>query len=130
MTATRFDRSIMNGNFPTGDDAENEKIVRDGLKDKIRRTLGKVPFTGQALAAYYAAIDPETPAHVKAILIGALAYFVVPTDLIPDFIVGFGYTDDAAVLATALRSLAPYITAWHRKRAAAYLEKEPPPDET
>ena len=107
-----------------GNPAENERLVRSKLKDKVRRTLGKIPFAGDALAAYYAALDPATPKHVKAILLGALAYFILPVDMVPDFLVGFGYTDDAAVLATALRSLAPYVTDVHRDKAKATLEDE------
>lgn len=108
----------------SGNEAENERLVRSKLKDKVRRTLGKIPFAGDALAAYYAALDPATPRHVKAILLGALAYFIMPVDMVPDFLVGFGYTDDAAVLATALRSLAPYVTDAHRDKAKATLEDE------
>jgi uncharacterized membrane protein YkvA (DUF1232 family) len=54
---------------------------------------------------------------VKAVLLAALAYFVVPVDVIPDFVAGFGFTDDAAVLALALSLVAGNLTDIHRKRA-------------
>ncbi len=86
-----------------------EALVCRRLLDKVRATLGRVPFTEHALAAYYAATDPSTPGHVKAVLIGALAYFIVLTDMIPDFIAGLGFTDDAAVLLAALRVLKRHV---------------------
>lgn len=101
--------------------------VEQGFWTKVRRTLGRVPFVEEAVAAYFCALDPETPLQVKAILIGALAYFVVPVDMIPDFIAWLGFTDDAAVLAAAIRSVAPAITDDHRARAQQALDQD---DET
>src|SRR5580704_931065 len=81
---------------------ENETRVRDGFWRKARQTLGKVPFTEDAVAAFYCALDSATPLPIRATLFGALAYFVMPFDAIPDFILGLGYTDDAAILIAAL----------------------------
>ena len=101
-----------------------ERIVRRRFWSKVRSTLGKIPFTEQAVAAFYCATDGKTPAHAKAILFAALAYFVLPLDMIPDFVVGLGFTDDAAVLFAALSALAPYVTETHLERARAFLDKE------
>ena len=60
----------------------------------------------------------------KATLFAALAYFVLPADLIPDFVAGLGFTDDSAVLLMALQALAPYVTDAHIARARAALERE------
>ncbi len=104
-------------------------LVRDQVRversfwDKVRRTLGRVPFLEEAVAAYFCARDPATPPQVKAVLIGALAYFVIPTDLIPDFIAAFGFVDDAAVFYAALKTVAPHITAGHREQAHATLDR-------
>ena len=73
---------------------DSAKVAR-GFWRKVRRNLGRVPFVEEAVAAYICATDSNTPLAVKAVLMGALAYFVVPADCIPDFIAGFGYTDDA-----------------------------------
>ncbi|MEE8187572.1 MAG: YkvA family protein [Kiloniellales bacterium] len=102
--------------------ARDRARVDRGFWAKIRRTLGRVPFIEEAVAAYFCAIDKGTPLQVKAILIGALAYFVVPTDLIPDFIATFGFTDDAVVLYAAVRAVSPHIKEHHRARARAALE--------
>jgi uncharacterized membrane protein YkvA (DUF1232 family) len=58
---------------------------------------------------------------VKGILIAALAYFVLPFDAIPDFIAGFGFTDDAAVLALALRLVSGHMKDGHYQRARTAL---------
>lgn len=100
---------------------QHERIVRRGFWRKVRRTLAKVPFLDRAIAAYFAAIDPATPAQAKAILFAALAYFVLPIDLVPDVLASIGFTDDLAVLLLALQAIAPHITEEHRTRAQATL---------
>ena len=66
---------------------------------KLRRFAAALPFAEDLLAAYYCAFDRDTPRHVQAALVGALAYFVLPFDVIPDMMPVLGFTDDAAVLA-------------------------------
>ena len=94
-----------------------ETLVRLRFSRKVRRIAGHIPFAGDLLAAYYCAIDPATPRRVRVVLMAALAYFVVPTDMVPDFIVGLGYTDDATVLLAALSSVRQYIAPRHRSQA-------------
>lgn len=96
--------------------------VEAGFWPKFRRVARRIPFASELLAAYYCARDPATPAYVKAALFGALAYFVVPIDMVPDFIAGFGFTDDAAVLLAAVRAFARHITHAHRERARETLD--------
>jgi uncharacterized membrane protein YkvA (DUF1232 family) len=60
---------------------------------------------------------------VKAVLVGALAYFVLPFDAIPDALPLVGFTDDAAVLLTALRMVAGHMRAEHREAARAALAR-------
>lgn len=94
-----------------------------GFWRKVGAGVGRVPFLDEAVAAYYCARDPDTPASAKAILIGALAYFIVPADMVPDFIAGLGFTDDATVLLAALSSVTPHISAEHRQKGRAALSK-------
>lgn len=101
----------------------DEKIVHDGFWPKARKTLGRVPFTEEAVAAFHCATDKATPLTIRATLFGALAYFVMPFDAIPDFIAGFGFTDDAAVLMAAFAAASAHITEAHRARARAWLLK-------
>ena len=63
----------------------------------------------------HCARDPKTPARVKAILIGALAYFILPTDVITDVLLGLGFADDAAVFWAAWKAVSGHITEGHRE---------------
>lgn len=97
--------------------------VNDGFWPKLRRVARRLPFLNELLAAYYCTLDPKTPLQAKAVLMGALAYFVLPIDVIPDFIAGFGFTDDATVLYAAIRSVAGHIRDEHRARAKQMLDR-------
>ena len=105
----------------------DEARVRRGFWRKLRRSIGRISFAREAVAAFYCATDAQTPVRAKGILLSALAYFILPTDLIPDFIAGLGFTDDAAVLFAARRAVAPHITDRHRARARLAPDPEAPP---
>jgi uncharacterized membrane protein YkvA (DUF1232 family) len=60
---------------------------------------------------------------VQAALLGAVAYFILPFDFMPDMLPLLGFTDDAAVLATAIRLVAGHITQEHRDAARAALKR-------
>jgi uncharacterized membrane protein YkvA (DUF1232 family) len=122
----------MNASATTGRELtvpELEKLRRDrtttekAFWQKLRRHARNLPFVDQLLAAYYCAVDPATPLRARAVLYGAIAYFILPVDLIPDWIVGLGFTDDAAVLAAAVRSILPHISDRHRDRARRAIER-------
>jgi uncharacterized membrane protein YkvA (DUF1232 family) len=98
-------------------------LAPSDLWDKVRRHLPRLPFIEDLLAAYYCAMDPKTPKAAKAILIGALAYFVAPIDLIPDFLAVVGFTDDAAVIAAAIAAVRQYMTTAHYDEAQKTLDR-------
>src|ERR1041384_1056224 len=100
-----------------------EAQVRQGFWQKARQTLGKVPFTEDAVAAFYCATDSATPLPIRATLFGALAYFILPFDAIPDVLLGLGFTDDAAIMVAAFTAARMHITAVHREKARAWLRK-------
>lgn len=102
----------------------DETTARAGFWQKARKTLGRVPFTEDAVAAFYCAADSATPLPIRATLFGALAYFVMPFDIIPDIFLGLGFTDDAAILVTAFTAARTHITEGHREQARAWLLKE------
>ena len=101
----------------------DEARVRQGFWRKLARHADKVPFLDEVLAGYYCAIDRRTPLAAKAVLMAALAYFVLPGDLLPDLIPALGFTDDAAVIYAALRAVGSQITAEHREKARAALAR-------
>ncbi|MDK7667321.1 MULTISPECIES: YkvA family protein [Cytobacillus] len=74
------------------------------------------------LLLYYTLQKPEVPAKAKAIIIGALGYFILPFDLIPDVAVGIGYTDDLGALGVALFQVAMYIDDEIKEKAKEKLK--------
>ncbi|MEQ8557575.1 MAG: YkvA family protein [Henriciella sp.] len=103
-------------------DIEQErKRTERKLLPKLLRVAGRIPFADDLAAAYYAAMDPVTPKKAKAVLFAALGYFVVPTDMVPDFIAGLGFADDATVLATALSIVGSQVRERHRQSARRLL---------
>jgi uncharacterized membrane protein YkvA (DUF1232 family) len=103
--------------------ARDEDTVRRGFWKKTKRVAGKLPFAEDLLAAYYCAFDRDTPMQVKAALLGALAYFVLPFDFVPDMLPVLGFADDAAVLATALRMVMGHMKPEHREAARAAMTR-------
>jgi uncharacterized membrane protein YkvA (DUF1232 family) len=90
---------------------------------KFRRFAARLPFAEDLIAAYFCAFDRNTPRRVQVALIGALAYFVLPFDFIPDVMPLIGFTDDAAVLATAMKMVASHVTPEHRQAARRVLAR-------
>jgi uncharacterized membrane protein YkvA (DUF1232 family) len=103
--------------------AKDQESVRKRFWGKFKRVAARLPFAEDLLSAYYCAFDRETPRHVQAALLGAIAYFILPFDFIPDMLPVLGFTDDAAVLATAIRLVAAHITPEHREAARARLKR-------
>lgn len=103
--------------------AKDPESLRRRFWIKLKKVVGKLPFAEDLLAAYYCAFDRETPRHVQAALLGAIAYFVLPFDFIPDMLPVLGFTDDAAVLATAIRLVSAHILPEHRQAARAALKR-------
>jgi len=101
--------------------AREEARVRRAFWPKFRRFAARLPFAEDLVAAYFCAFDRDTPRHVRVALVAALAYFVLPFDFIPDIMPLIGFTDDAAVLATAIRLVAAHIMPQHRDAARRML---------
>jgi uncharacterized membrane protein YkvA (DUF1232 family) len=103
--------------------AQDRESVRRRFWIKLKQGAAKLPFAEELLAAYYCAFDKETPRHVQATLLGAVAYFILPFDFMPDVLPMLGFTDDAAILATAIRMVSTHITQEHRDAARATLNR-------
>jgi len=100
----------------------NETRVRTSFWKKLQKVFSYIPFAEDAVAAYYCAMDVQTPLRVRGLLLGALTYFIMPLDMIPDFIAGLGFSDDATVLATVLALVVNHIKPHHRARAAQVIK--------
>jgi uncharacterized membrane protein YkvA (DUF1232 family) len=101
----------------------NEERVARGFLPKIKRVAARVPFAAEALSVWWCARDPATPAAAKGMMMAALAYFVLPTDVIPDILPALGMTDDAAVIAAVIAIVGKNLRPRHREAAKAFLAK-------
>ncbi|MCX2695494.1 MULTISPECIES: YkvA family protein [Ochrobactrum] len=122
MDSTRIDEIL-----EPGDDRQNQRRserVKKGFWKTARRAGRMVPFMDEVVAAYYCALDEKTPTRVRMTLMAALAYFVLPFDIIPDMLVGIGFTDDVAVLMAALTAVRTHITPAHRIAAREAMRDE------
>jgi uncharacterized membrane protein YkvA (DUF1232 family) len=119
MKHVEIDEILTPGN--ASQNRRREANVKRSFWQTARRAAKYIPFMDEVVASYYCAIDPKTPLRPKGVLLAALAYFVLPFDVIPDFLVGFGFTDDIAVLTAAIASIRQHIRPEHVKAAAKAL---------
>ena len=101
--------------LPGEDEDRNarEKSVRKNFWPTMKKAIRRIPVARDVVAAYYCALDKETPTRVRGILLAALAYFVMPIDIIPDFLAVVGFTDDMAVLAAAFSAVRSHMKPQH-----------------
>lgn len=103
---------------------KQEQKVRRSFWPVFKRAVRALPFGEDVVAAYFCVLDPTTPTRVRGILLAALAYFVSPIDLIPDFIAVMGFTDDLAVLTLAITSVRSSMKPEHFEKARQALEDQ------
>lgn len=101
----------------------NEQRVAEGFWPKFRKVAAKVPFADDVLSVWYCARDPQTPKAAKGLMMAALAYFIVPTDAIPDILGVIGFTDDAAVFAALMAVVGKNLKPRHREAAQGFLKR-------
>lgn len=82
------------------------------LESLLTHSAGRLGATilMPVLRAYYTLKSPQTPKREKIYIIGALGYFILPTDLFPDFFGLLGYADDLAVLTFILQHVNKNVT--------------------
>lgn len=103
-----------------GDEAQQERQERVVLKQfwpTLKKAIRYIPFSRDLVAAFYCATDRNTPLRVRGILLAALGYFVLPLDAIPDVLPMIGFTDDIAVLTTALTLINGHMKDEHYQAA-------------
>ena len=115
-------KNVLHGEvLPPEEAVREEARVRPSFWPTLKRALRQIPFSEDLVAAYYCAMDPAVPLRVRGTLLGALAYFVMPFDAVPDILAGIGFSDDATVLLAAIAMVASHITDEHRRKASAAL---------
>jgi uncharacterized membrane protein YkvA (DUF1232 family) len=105
------------------DESARSDRVRKGFWRTFRKAVRYVPFADDLVAAYFCALDPLTPTRVRAVLLAALAYFVLPFDAVPDILAGIGFSDDVTVLMAAIAMVGAHITPAHREAARRALSE-------
>jgi uncharacterized membrane protein YkvA (DUF1232 family) len=117
---------ILGPERPGSEDASRRARIVRTFWSTFRKAARYIPFADDLVAAYFCALDPATPHRVRAILLGALAYFVLPFDAIPDFLAGVGFSDDVTVLVAAIAMVRSHITPAHRAAAERALSEPAP----
>ncbi|WP_338453382.1 YkvA family protein [Niallia oryzisoli] len=102
----------------------SEHYSEDGLWNKIKKYSKKAGSSAvyAVLLLYYVLQKKEVPMKNKAVIIGALGYFILPLDWIPDVVAGVGYTDDIGVILAALWQVSMYIDADVKNQAREKLK--------
>lgn len=95
--------------------APDEKTFWRKMKNSVKKAGEEIAVMG--IKSWLAMADSNTSVRHKAILGGALAYFVLPTDMVPDVLAGVGFTDDMAALILAANSVGNAITDEHEEQA-------------
>ncbi len=96
-----------------------EHFSEDAFWDKVKLLAGKAgsKVIYYALVLYYTLMDPKTPLRYKTIIAGALGYFILPIDLMPDFLPFAGLADDWAALIAAVTYVATAVTPENKEKA-------------
>jgi len=100
-----------------------EERLRRRIWRVLLREAASLPLAEQLLTAYYCAFDRRTPIYVKALLVGAIAYFALPDELMAKYVPLVRYADDAAVLAAAIKAVSAHIKPEHRHAALGTLAR-------
>ena len=101
--------------------ARHARIVESRFWPKLLKLAGRIPFAEDLAAAYFCILDPATPGRVRGILLAALAWFVLPASLMPEFLIVLGFTDELAIMAIVVRMVRKHLKERHYVRARAAL---------
>ena len=89
-----------------------ENYSEDKLWDKMKKFAKKLGGKSiyYVLVLYYVLQSKDVSLQNKALILGALGYFILPIDLIPDVIPAMGFVDDGAALALAFKAVKDSVT--------------------
>lgn len=99
----KFDVEKVDLNDKKYADEYNEDKLWGKIKNVAKKAGIKVIY--YVLVLFYAMKSENVTMAEKALIIAALGYFILPIDMIPDFIPIVGYGDDAAVLYGLIKKL-------------------------
>lgn len=113
------DRNLTPQELPRFQENFSENAFWRKLKQMGRKAGTKVIY--YALVLFYTLKDPATPTRYKAVIAGALGYFILPMDMLPDFLPFAGLADDWAALIAAISYVFTAITPEIKERALVKL---------
>jgi len=123
MDDVKYGEILLPGDEET--QSRREKAVRKKFWPTFKRAVRQIPFSRDVVAAFYCALDPQTPTRVRGILLAALAYFILPFDLVPDVFAVIGFSDDVAVLSAAFAMVSGHMKPKHYEAADQALADRP-----
>ncbi len=97
----------------------------EALLYKISKFFGKLSYKllNKVVTLWFTLNDRDTPTWAKTIIIGALGYFILPVDAIPDLVPIFGFSDDMTALISATTIIWAHIKPEHQKKASEKVKK-------
>ena len=114
-------KNLTSSDLPQYQGNYSEKAFWEKLRKVASKAGAKVVY--YALVLFYTLIDPTTPMKYKAVIAGALGYFILPMDLLPDFLPFAGLADDWAALIAAVSYVFTSITQENKDKARAKLKE-------
>ena len=124
MDKSKVDKILLP--VPAAKTRARDKKVREQFWSKLRTFAAHIPFSEDLAAAYFCATDSNTPLKVRGTLLAALAYFIMPADMVPDFFAAVGFSDDLAVFTAAMTLVQAHVTDEHKEKARLALEADQP----
>jgi uncharacterized membrane protein YkvA (DUF1232 family) len=109
------------------EEVKNPKYAESYSEEKLFKKIARfaknvgIKLIYLALLLFYTLEQPTTPLLAKSIIVGALGYFILPTDFIPDFIPIVGFSDDFTALISAIVAVAMYVDDGTKAKAKAKL---------
>ena len=116
---------MSNSKVPQNIESYQSNYSESGLWKKVKSVAKKagIKTIYMVLLLHYVLKSPDVPLEDKARIYGALGYFILPIDLIPDFIPAVGYSDDVAALAFALHAVWKNVTPEIKEQAQRKLRE-------
>lgn len=94
---------------------KNVEYIEENLWEKLERVGKKISFAKDIRALYNYFRDADVSWYRKAIIVGALIYFITPIDAVPDLAPLFGYLDDLGVITAVLKFLGSELIPYYKK---------------
>ena len=97
----------------------NKHYSEESFWDKLKNFAKSAgcEVVEKALILFYVAQDKDTPAKIKAMIYGALGYFILPVDVIPDVTPAIGFSDDLGILLATITAVVAYTKKEHKQKA-------------